>query len=134
MKSQNLKSKIQNLKFLQAGQPRAAAEFWPDFRARAAELEQDSREPVPNVLAWPRWAAAAAAVLLLSGLWLGWFIASGPAAPHGNQPVPAKIAEGTRIKSFEVFVAYDGSVIMDGDPDAGTILWVFGGEDEDDDI
>ena len=107
---------------------RPATEFWQEFRARADAMPQDEpAERAPAVRLFPRWVAAAAALLLVcGGVWLA-MLTTGPrelVPPPGNGTVLARAPTGNEIKAVEVFVPTDGYIVMNDEPETGTILWI----------
>jgi hypothetical protein len=112
------------------GQPRPAAEFWREFRVRAAAPADAA---VPPGLEFPRWLAAAAALLLVASLL--WLFVAGRQPAAGGTPVvgqqtAAILPVRNEIKSVTVFARSTGAVILDDAPDDGIILWVAGAEEE----
>ena len=114
-------------------QPRPADEFWCEFRARAAAAIRTDQVPAPPVLDFPRWLAAAAAVVVVAGL--VWLSVAGR-HPEGNGGAgvgPQSVAilpEGNEINSVSVFVPSAGYVILSDKPGDGVILLVADVDEE----
>lgn len=96
-----------------APEPRPAAPFWQQFRARAALVRRERapvRRPALRTAAWGAIPAAAALILLL--------VARPSAAPAD-----------TRIKNLEIVAPHTSVFIVnlsEGGRPAGAILWVTG--------
>jgi hypothetical protein len=95
--------------------PRAAEDFWSDFKARAALVRQEQpvaiREGMPAVLRW-----GTATVLALFLITLGLFA------------LPTHSGAITQIKALEVVAPHSGVIIMNDQSGRGTILWITGME------
>jgi hypothetical protein len=94
------------------GEPREAAAFWADFKARARLHPQ--HEPARPAWGWPmpRWALAAACALVLvcgAGVYMG---------------TPVQAAELSTINSVEIVASHGGVLIMDDEASQSTILWI----------
>jgi hypothetical protein len=93
-----------------------SAEFWSDFKARAALVRQEQPAPVRERLPVAvRWGTATALALFLVAV--GWFVL--PAAHSGAI---------TQIKALEVVAPHSGVIIMNDQSGRGTILWITGME------
>ncbi len=86
-----------------------AAEFWSDFRARARLHPQQEYTRVHPRGWFLGWSAATACAILL----LGVFLIGLPTSSVGS--------EG---KAFDVMVDHSAVIIMNDEPEQGTILWI----------
>ena len=111
------------LTMLRAPAPRDAEAFWADFRARAADVEQDSPAPM---LFFPRRFIAAAAVI---------FVCVTATIMHNQskkvtiggvpvEPTESEEAERTEIKSVNVLASHSGILIMTDIESDAAILWI----------
>lgn len=111
-------------------EPRPAAAFWQDFRARASLTVQQSPEraavvPADGMLSW-RWAGAALVLLLLVSA----VVALHPWARPGpvqvaTVPLPvAPPAALSKVEEVEVLSDYSSVMIVEDAENGGTVIWV----------
>ena len=88
-------------------------EFWSDFKARAKLRSQETpaRNSRPLVLSWA--VATACAVLLVAGIVKFQLTRSGDTVQHGSS-----------VTSLDVMVPHSAVLIMNDEPDQGTIVWI----------
>ena len=114
--------------------PQDAESFWKAFKEKAAELPQDGKEAAhaPRVIAMPIWSLAAVLAFLLIGVSL--FSIYEPAKPGGGEQLPPELAvtPKTEVKSIEVLASWKSAVIMEDNPEIGTILWISGDSSDED--
>jgi hypothetical protein len=99
--------------------PRSPAEFWADFKARAELRPQEAAGAGTlrghrGVLTW----AAAAACTILVGIGVVWFGLIGTAGA----------VMATEVTELEVQAPHAAVIIMNDQPDDGTIVWIVGME------
>ena len=118
-----------------SGKAQDAESFWKAFKEKAAELPQDDRSAVkpPQLLPMPVWALAALFICLLVSV--SWFIntdQTGPSTPDrpDGPVVTSTSAPKSQVKSIEVLASWKSAVIMEDNPEIGTILWISGDEDD----
>lgn len=95
--------------------PRAAADFWADFKARAKLVPQLDEAAVPSrashaMLWWRSSLAAAAAVLAVVALY----------SPLHRTPTD------NDIQALEIVASHTGIIIMSDSTVKGTIVWITG--------
>ena len=107
--------------------PRPAAEFWQDFRIRAAQAGTApvAADPAPEVTIPPgfrAWRWAAAMVLLIS-LAATLRLARPPVARAALEPA-AVSSDLSKVEEVEVFSEYSSVMIMEDLENGGTVIWV----------
>jgi|GEM_PF-1650969 len=110
-------------------EPRPAAEFWQDFRARSALTLQEAPDRVAVVgvrLTSLRWVVATAAVLVLLAS-VSVFLRTGPVPPQVAQAPTATATTTTdlsTVQELEVFSEYSSVMIIEDAENGGTVIWV----------
>jgi hypothetical protein len=110
-------------------QPRPAEEFWREFRARTALTMQTA--PAPDVAdiglrltSW-RWAAAAAALLVVLGGAVALLRTPAQAVRVASVPVAAAATSAlSKVEEVEVFSDYSSVMIVEDIENGGTVIWV----------
>ena len=117
------------------GKAQDAESFWKTFKEKADKLPQDAGNDAkpPQLLPMPVWALAALFICLLVSV--SWFVnhdSSGSVKPDGpdGPVITSTSAPKSQVKSIEVLASWKSAVIMEDNPEIGTILWISGDEND----
>jgi hypothetical protein len=99
--------------------PRSPDAFWEDFRRRAADLPRSTARPSRPMILFLAPLAAAAAVVLVAGIFF--------LRKDTQPPAPPVAANATgAFHAYEVFTPHTAVFILDAPASQGSILWVVG--------